>query len=104
MQGSKIDDHLSSAELCLAAAEFSERCLRDGGWFVCKIMNGPETSNFKTYLKTRFRNVRGSKPPASRKESREMYIVCSGYVGREKISEEVGLFQGPNWKEGVLGR
>jgi len=33
-----------------------------------------------------------------------MYIVCSGYVGREKISEEVGLFQGPNWKEGVLGR
>ncbi|CAD7946026.1 unnamed protein product [Amoebophrya sp. A25] len=67
---------------------------RRGGWFICKILYGPEASRFKLYLKTRFARVLSFKPHASRDESREMYIVCSGFFGRAKIHEEVQTVPG----------
>eukprot|EP00392_Amoebophrya_sp_AT5.2_P016121 g16364.t1 len=57
IQGNKVDDHLASASLCLAAGELMERVLK---------MYGPETSNYNMYLKTRFANVMSFKPKASR--------------------------------------
>ncbi|CAD7938866.1 unnamed protein product [Amoebophrya sp. A120] len=94
LTGVKQDDHLDSAELCLAAGEMMERVLRLDGSFVVKMMYGPETTNFKMYLRSRFKTVHSFKPPASRDESREMFFVCSKFVGRESIAAAVQTLPG----------
>eukprot|EP00397_Hematodinium_sp_SG-2012_P058618 GEMP01074359.1.p1 GENE.GEMP01074359.1~~GEMP01074359.1.p1 ORF type:complete len:273 (+),score=47.74 GEMP01074359.1:329-1147(+) len=103
MIGIKQDDHLSSIELCLMAGTFMERTLKIGGWFVIKIFYGPQLAKFRLYLDTRFQKVRSVKPPASRKSSREMYLVCRHFIGRSDIAEEVPLRggQGFSVKEGL---
>lgn len=103
MIGIKGDDHLSSVELCLSAGTFMERVLKIGGWFVVKIFYGANLAKFRLYLDSRFQKVRSVKPPASRKESREMYIVCRHFIGRADIAEEVPLRGGQGFspKEGL---
>ncbi|CDJ66904.1 ribosomal RNA large subunit methyltransferase J, putative [Eimeria necatrix] len=89
--GIRHDDHYNSVELCLYAADFMEQVLCLGGTFIVKIFMGSETGNYKTYLKSRFTQVNSAKPRASRQESREMYFVCTGFKGRDKISQEVQI-------------
>lgn len=87
--GLKFEDHLGSMQCCLYAARIMERTLRLGGWFVAKLLQGPEQQNWKVYLDSRFEFVRSMKPPASRKNHREYFMVCRGYKGRQSIAEEV---------------
>ncbi|PHJ25643.1 ribosomal rna large subunit methyltransferase [Cystoisospora suis] len=115
--GVKQDDHLNSAELCLHASDLMEQILKLGGVFVTKMFMGSETNNFKVYLRSRFKKVSSAKPRydttsrlsslsqksrACRPESREMYFVCQGFVGRERISEEVQVKGAFSAKEGYL--
>lgn len=87
--GLKFEDHLASMQCCLYAARIMERTLRLGGWFIVKLQVGPEQGHWRTYLNSRFETVRSMKPPASRRNHREMFCVCRGFQGRRSIAEEV---------------
>mmetsp|Transcript_35127 Transcript_35127/g.76901 ORF Transcript_35127/g.76901 Transcript_35127/m.76901 type:complete len:263 (+) Transcript_35127:26-814(+) len=102
MVGIKGDDHLNIVELCMHASHLMERTLKIGGWFMCKMFQGPATANFKLYMQTRFKVVKGLKPKASRRESPEMYLVGHNFIGRESIaSESPTNFWNYPWKEGL---
>ncbi|TPE58502.1 RlmE family RNA methyltransferase [Sandaracinobacter neustonicus] len=71
-------DHLRTMALVEAAADFAVRVLRPGGTFVAKVLGGGAEGPLVAELKRRFESVRHAKPPASRKESSETYLVAMG--------------------------
>ena len=71
-------DHLRTMGLVEAAADFAVRVLRPGGTFVAKVLGGGAEGPLVAELKRRFESVRHAKPPASRKESSETYLVAMG--------------------------
>ncbi|MGL6043985.1 MAG: RlmE family RNA methyltransferase [Sandaracinobacteroides sp.] len=71
-------DHLRTMALVEAAADFAVRVLTPGGTFVAKVLGGGAEGALVHELKRRFESVRHAKPPASRKESSETYLVASG--------------------------
>jgi 23S rRNA (uridine2552-2'-O)-methyltransferase len=75
-------DHLRIMALAEAAAEFACEVLERGGAFVCKVLQGGTERGLLDRLKRNFASVRHVKPPASRTESAEMYVVAQGFRGR----------------------
>jgi 23S rRNA (uridine2552-2'-O)-methyltransferase len=80
-------DHLRTMGLVEAALQFAIETLRPGGAFVAKVLAGGADSQLVAELKRHFTSVKHAKPPASRKESSEWYVVAQGFKGR---SEESG--------------
>ena len=72
-------DHLRIVGLAEAAAEVAMAVLAPGGSFVCKVWQGGTTRELLALLKRRFATVRHAKPPASRAESAEVYVVATGF-------------------------
>lgn len=72
-------DHLRIMALAEAAYDIAEGLLRPGGAFVAKVLQGGTEAELLAILKRRFRTVRHVKPPASRKESRELYVVAQDF-------------------------
>jgi 23S rRNA (uridine2552-2'-O)-methyltransferase len=72
-------DHLRIVGLAEAAAEFACEVLEEGGAFVCKVFQGGSERALLDLLKRAFATVRHVKPPASRAESAEMYVVATGF-------------------------
>ncbi|CAE8637529.1 unnamed protein product, partial [Polarella glacialis] len=87
--GLKADDHLESMQSFLHASKIMERTLRLGGWFLVKLLVGPDQVHCRTYLDSRFQTVRSVKPPASRTVHGEMFFMCRGFTGRSPIAAEV---------------
>ena len=81
MTGSRIDDHLRSMELNRSALHWAQRFLRPGGCFVTKAFAGGALEGFRAELTRHFKRVRNAKPPASRPESVELYLVAQGFQG-----------------------
>ncbi len=81
--GHKGTDHLRIMALAEAALDFAETVLRPGGVFIAKVFQGGSESELLDVLKRRFRTVKHAKPPASRAESAEVYVVAQGF--RERI-------------------
>lgn len=81
MTGSRIDDHLRSMELNKEALRWALRFLRPNGCFVTKVFQGGGLEAFRQELQRHFARVRNAKPPASRPESVELYLVCQGFLG-----------------------
>ncbi len=79
--GNKSVDAQRSLELSEAALAISDRVLRPGGSFVCKVLQGPDLKAFSDGLKQSFRRVAHFKPKSSRKASKEIYIVAMGKQG-----------------------
>lgn len=75
-------DHLRTMGLVEAAVEFAGEVLRPGGAFVAKVLAGGADSNLVTTLKRMFATVKHAKPPASRKDSSEWYVIAQGFKGR----------------------
>ena len=71
-------DALRTMALVEAAAAFAAEVLRPGGAFVGKVFAGGADSALVAELKRRFTTVKHAKPPASRKESSEWYVIASG--------------------------
>lgn len=71
-------DHLRTMVLVEAAADFAVRVLKPGGTFVAKVLGGGAEGPLVAELKRRFESVRHAKPPSSRKESSETYLVATG--------------------------
>ena len=75
-------DHLRTMGLVEAGLQFAVETLRPGGAFVAKVLAGGADSNLVAELKRHFATVKHAKPPASRKESSEWYVVAQGFKGR----------------------
>jgi 23S rRNA (uridine2552-2'-O)-methyltransferase len=79
--GHAATDHLRIMALADLALAVAASVLAPGGAFVCKLFQGGAEQTMLQRLKRDFVMVRHAKPPASRKESRELYIVASGFRG-----------------------
>lgn len=77
--GHKATDHLRIVALVEAAAYFALDVLRPGGAFVAKVFQGGATGELLDLLKARFEKVRHYKPPASRQESAETFLIAQGF-------------------------
>jgi len=75
-------DHLRTMGLVEAAADFAAEVLRPGGAFVAKVLAGGADSALVAQLKRDFATVKHAKPPASRKDSSEWYVIAQGFKGR----------------------
>lgn len=82
--GHKRTDHLRIVALCEAAADLAFDVLSPGGAFVAKVLAGGAEAGLQAELKRRFERVSNVKPPASRADSSERYVVALGYRGRER--------------------
>jgi 23S rRNA (uridine2552-2'-O)-methyltransferase len=80
--GHAATDHLRIMALAEAAAEFACETLAPGGAFVCKVFQGGTERALLDRLKRMFATVRHVKPPASRSQSAELYVVARGFRGR----------------------
>ncbi len=76
-------DHLRTMGLVEAALDLAEEILAPGGGFVAKVLQGGTEPGLLVRLKRRFAKVRHLKPPASRKDSAELYVVATGFHGPE---------------------
>ncbi|MFO1141483.1 MAG: RlmE family RNA methyltransferase [Amaricoccus sp.] len=74
-------DHLRIVALVEAAAAFAVEVLEPGGSFVAKVLAGGAEASLVATLNRAFARVAHMKPPASRKESAEMYLVATGFRG-----------------------
>ncbi|MCQ2599626.1 MAG: RlmE family RNA methyltransferase [Alphaproteobacteria bacterium] len=79
--GHKKTDHIRQMVLLEYAFDFALRALKPGGTFVAKSFTGGTTGELIRQIKTHFDSVYQVKPPASRKDSVEMFIVAIGYRG-----------------------
>jgi 23S rRNA (uridine2552-2'-O)-methyltransferase len=79
--GHKQTDHLRIVALCEAAADFAFDVLEEGGTFVAKVLAGGAEGGLQTLLKQRFDKVANVKPPASRADSSEKFVVATGFRG-----------------------
>ena len=79
--GHRQTDHLRTMGLIEAGLDLAEEVLAPGGSFVAKVLAGGADSALVARLKRGFASVRHAKPAASRKESREWYVVAQGYKG-----------------------
>lgn len=80
--GHKQTDHLRIMALCEAAAYFAFDVLEEGGTFVAKVLAGGAEGDLQQLLKRNFKKVANVKPPASRADSSEKYVVAQGFRGR----------------------
>lgn len=72
-------DHLRNVALCEAALEMAEDVLALGGGFVAKVLRGGAERTLLDRVKRGFASVRHVKPPASRPDSSEIYLVATGF-------------------------
>lgn len=77
--GHKGTDHLRIIALCEAAAAFALDVLVPGGTFVAKVLAGGAENELQAILKRRFARVANVKPPASRADSSEKFVVAQGF-------------------------
>jgi len=75
-------DHLRTMGLVEAAVEFACEVLRPGGGFVAKVLAGGADTALVTTLKRNFATVKHAKPPASRKDSSEWYVIAQGFKAK----------------------
>ena len=74
--GNKNLDVISITELCKEAMFFAKNILKDNGSFVCKIFMGSTFKEIMTESKLIFKQIKVFKPSSSRKDSKEIFIIC----------------------------
>ena len=79
--GHKQTDHLRTMGLVELAADFAIQELSPGGAFVAKVLAGGTDTALLALLKQHFATVKHAKPPASRKDSSEWYVIAQGFKG-----------------------
>lgn len=77
--GMKDIDSLRLVGILEEVISFSDQILKTGGTLVMKVFDGSTVQGMMTDLKKKFSSVKHVKPPASRKESKEFYLVAQGY-------------------------
>jgi 23S rRNA (uridine2552-2'-O)-methyltransferase len=81
--GHRRTDHLKIMALVEAAAEFAGEVLKPGGSFLAKVIQGGTEGALLAGLKRDFATVKHVKPAASRSDSAELYVLATGFRGRQ---------------------
>jgi len=81
--GHRNTDHLRIMMLAEAAHDFATQVLKPGGAFLTKMFQGGTQQELLLRLKADFTTVRHIKPPSSRQESAEQYVVATGFRGHK---------------------
>ena len=76
-------DHLRIMALCEAAAYFAFDVLEPEGTFVAKVLAGGAEHELQAMLKRNFKKVAHFKPPSSRSDSSEKFVVATGFRGED---------------------
>ncbi|MGH1375107.1 MAG: RlmE family RNA methyltransferase [Alphaproteobacteria bacterium] len=79
--GHKQTDHLRIMSVVEAAYYFAREILKPDGVFIAKVLQGGTQDGLLKEMKKSFAVVKHIKPPASRKESAEQYVVATGFKG-----------------------
>ncbi len=79
--GHRRTDHIRTMYLAEVAADFAISVLKPGGHFLTKTFQGGTENALLTMLKQRFQTVHHVKPPASREESVELFLLAKGFKG-----------------------
>jgi 23S rRNA (uridine2552-2'-O)-methyltransferase len=82
--GHRPTDHLRIMALAEAAVQFAREVLDGGGSFVCKVLQGGTETALLALLKRDFATVKHVKPPASRTDSAELYLLARGFRGGDQ--------------------
>jgi 23S rRNA (uridine2552-2'-O)-methyltransferase len=86
--GHRRTDHLRTMHLCEVAADFAISVLKPGGHFLSKTFQGGTEGELLDLLKRNFKSVHHVKPPASRNESVELYILAKDFKGRQPATSD----------------
>jgi 23S rRNA (uridine2552-2'-O)-methyltransferase len=86
--GHRRTDHIRTEHLCEVAADFAISVLKPGGHFLSKTFQGGTEHAVLDLLKRNFRSVHHVKPPASRDESVELYLLAKDFKGRTNPADE----------------
>ena len=81
--GHRRTDHLRTIHLVEVAADFALSVLKPGGHFLAKTFQGGSEGDLLATLKRNFRSVHHVKPPASRDESVELYLLAKDFRGTD---------------------
>ena len=79
--GHQQTDHLRTMALVEAGLLFATEVLRPGGAYVAKVLAGGADNQLVAEMKRHFASVKHAKPPASRKDSSEWYVIAQGFKG-----------------------
>ncbi len=74
--GIRLRDHAMSVALVYAALELARHLLKEGGHFVAKVFEGEDLPQLLTELRRHFARVKPFYPDATRREGREVFLVC----------------------------
>jgi len=85
--GHQQTDHLRTMALVETGLEFAKEILRPGGAYVAKVLAGGADHDLVAELKRNFTSVKHAKPPASRKDSSEWYVVAQGFKGAGTVTQ-----------------
>jgi 23S rRNA (uridine2552-2'-O)-methyltransferase len=86
--GHKATDHIRIVALLETALDFAYSVLAPGGAFIGKVLKGGTENDLLATMKQRFDTVRHAKPPASRDDSAESYVVALGFRGRVSAPDD----------------
>lgn len=79
--GHQKTDHLRIMVVVEAAYLFATEVLEPGGTFIAKVFQGGAQNTLLSEMRKDFKSIKHIKPPASRKESSETYMIASGFKG-----------------------
>ena len=79
--GHRSTDHFRIIGLCEAALDIAVNILNPGGTFIAKVWQGGTEHDLLALIKQSFEQVKHAKPPASRANSAEVYVVAQGFRG-----------------------
>lgn len=86
--GHRQTDHMRIMALCEAALDFARQVLAPGGAFLAKVLRGGTEGALLADMKRDFSTVRHVKPPASRADSAELYVLATGFRGATAPDDE----------------
>ncbi len=79
--GHQQTDHLRTMALVELGLQFAREVLKPGGAYVAKVLAGGADNQLVAELKQNFATVKHAKPPASRRDSSEWYVIAQGFKG-----------------------
>lgn len=80
MSGQAFSDHANSLRLCMAVVKIADDLLKQDGSVFMKLLPGDGLVDFRKCLGSKFSCCRVIKPNSSRKESKEIYLLCTGFL------------------------
>ena len=79
--GHKNTDHIRIMALVELAYDFAKDVLKQDGTFLAKTRQGGTSNDLLATMKRDFKTVKHIKPPSSRKESAETFVIAQGFRG-----------------------